>query len=649
MNAEKFLGIGAAYYPELWDEGEIDEDIARCKELGVNVLRLGEFAWKTIEPKEGEYDFSWLQKIVEKLYQNGISTILCTPTCTPPRWLFKKYEETKCMDSTGRRAEIYARCHPCKTSPVMREKNRRIVTELAKAFVGKKGVIGWQIDNELFPYGLGCYCPLCKSAFHGYLRKKYGDVKTLNSAWGMDRWSLTYDEFEEVIPPVGERWEHPSLRKAWWDFQCEQIIAYSDEQAEILHAYSSLPVGTDMMRTMELSYNEINKKLDVVQFNHYERADELDALGMWFDFMRCVLDKPYWVTETQVGWNGSYAADSGYRPKGACYANTMLPFMLGGEMNLYWLFRAHPAGHELGHGALFSSAGRAYRVSEEVKKASEDLKKCEKFLLRSSVRSKIALHFSATASLSLQYAPLLKDINYVENVQNSYLALKHFNVDVIDTQHGLEGYEILLSPFLCTADENGLKERVLSWVERGGTWIVGPMTDIMDGDLKKYVHAPYSFVEELAGVYVRYQKPMDNDVFQAKWKDGTPCKIGKTFDAFTPLEGTEVLASYEGEEFDGLAVVTSRKVGKGRVILLGSRLSTEDLRKLIDRAPILKASDNLTLSERSGAEEGIFVAELRGEKGYVRLDGEYVELITGKTLSGRVEVNEYQTLALQKK
>ena len=37
----KDIFIGAAYYPEMWDEAEVNKDIARCKELGINCLRVG--------------------------------------------------------------------------------------------------------------------------------------------------------------------------------------------------------------------------------------------------------------------------------------------------------------------------------------------------------------------------------------------------------------------------------------------------------------------------------------------------------------------------------------------------------------------------------------------------------------------------------
>ena len=98
--------VGAAYYPELWDLSEVDKDIERMHAAGVNVARIGEFAWSRMEPKEGEFDFSWLHEVVDKLYAAGIDSILCTPSCTPPRWLFKKYPETIIVDSNDRRAEI---------------------------------------------------------------------------------------------------------------------------------------------------------------------------------------------------------------------------------------------------------------------------------------------------------------------------------------------------------------------------------------------------------------------------------------------------------------------------------------------------------------------------------------------------------------
>ena len=127
----KEIHLGAAYYPELWSEEEFEKDIIRMKGMDVNCMRIGEFAWSKMEPKEGEFDFSFFEKVVDRLYENGIYTVMCTPSCTPPRWLFKKYPDTLQVNCDGVKDEVVARCHPCKSSQNMREKNRIIVREMA--------------------------------------------------------------------------------------------------------------------------------------------------------------------------------------------------------------------------------------------------------------------------------------------------------------------------------------------------------------------------------------------------------------------------------------------------------------------------------------------------------------------------------------
>lgn len=643
------INIGAAYYPKMWDGSELEKDIQRCKDLGINALRMGEFAWANMEPKEGEFSFDWLKKIIEKFYKNGIYTVICTPSATPPRWLLNKYPETRMVMHDLIRADVSSRCHTCKTSPVMREKNRIIVTKMAEQFAQMNGVIGWQIDNEIYPYNEGCFCDRCKAAFRSYLKDKYGSIENLNKKWGMARWSLTYDGFEDIQPPYPRQWKHPSLRKAWRDFQYNQVKTYVDEQAEILHKYGCKNVGTNMMQHNSMSFYKINEKLDVVQYNHYDTAERLPYTAFGYDFVRTVKDKPFWIMETQVGWNGSEFAASGYRPMGACYANTWLPVAKGAEMNLYWLFRTHPNGHELAHGALFSPAGRAYRVTEEVKKAIDDLTKCENFIANSKVCSKIALHYSSTALNDFESAPLIEGLNYRETlITKYYSAFRHYNIDVIDTPHSLDGYEVLISPFLATADENGFKERVIEWIKNGGTWIVGPMTDIMDENVSRYTNAPYLFVEELAGVYVKYQKPIDNDVFKAQWTNDGDCSVSVCYDAYECNEGTESLAHYVGCEFAPLSVITERKVGKGRVILVGSVISHGDLLRLVNLAPVAEASENVILTGRTGKENGIIAVETENKKGYIALDGEYTDLISGKLFSGKVELQPYEVLVLKK-
>ena len=214
--------------------------------------------------------------------------------------------------------------------------------------------------------------------------------------------------------------------------------------------------------------------------------------------------------------------------------------------------------------------------------------------------------------------------------------------------HALDGYKVVISPFLACVDENGLKERVLEWVRAGGTWIVGPMSDIMDGNVRKYTDAPFSFLEEAAGVGTLAQEPVANDTFTAKWADGTPCSVEMCYDAYECCPGTKSLAVYDRGELSGLSAVTERTVGKGKIVLVGSVLSAADLLRLVGLSPIAQASGNVSLVERSGKEKGIIAVETENAEGYVVLKGRYTDLLTGDLVSGRIVLKPYQTRVLKK-
>lgn len=648
MNStEKKIWLGAAYYPETWSDEIIDDDISKMKEIGVNVVRMGEFAWSTMEKEEGKFDFSLFKKVIRKMANAEIDVIMCTPSATPPKWLTDRYEETLMMNDNGVRKQFGGRCHPCKSSAKMREKNRIIVTEMARAFQNEKNIIGWQIDNEIYPYR-GCYCPTCKKGFGKWLKQKYKTVENLNAQWGTARWSLSYKDFDDVIPPREDTWNHPSLYIDWISYHSDVIVDYVKEQADILHEYFSVPIGTDMMPLMEQNYYKTNQCLDVVQFNHYETAQDLGRASFWCDFARPIKNRPFWSTETQLNWNGSECAEFGYRPKGNAYVNTWLPIAKGGEANLYWHWRQHYAGHELCHGAVLSTSGRFCFSAKEVKQASEDFAKCKDVLFANPVKSEIALHFSATAWLNLKHVPVAKGTDYLKYIADTYhQSLLHYNVDLIDTPHTLEGYKLLISPFLSCVDENGLKERVMRWVEDGGTWIVGPLSDIMTESAVKYQNAPYSFLEDFVGVYTAFQMPIANDVFKATWYDGAEAKISQTFDGFE-LRGAESLVNYTNDHPKGLSAVACKKVGKGKVIVLGTVLSGEDTLRLVEKecgfTPIAKASKNVELVERGNL---ILAIELQNQSGTVELQGKYRDILTGQISEGTTAVLPYSVAVFE--
>ena len=105
------LYLGAAWYPEHWPESRWAEDVRLMREAGLNVVRVAEFAWSTIEPREGEFELGWLERAVALVGDNGISVAMGTPTAAPPAWLTAAYPETLAVNEHGQVAQHGKRCH----------------------------------------------------------------------------------------------------------------------------------------------------------------------------------------------------------------------------------------------------------------------------------------------------------------------------------------------------------------------------------------------------------------------------------------------------------------------------------------------------------------------------------------------------------
>ena len=151
------LAHGGDYNPDQWlDYPEIfAQDIEAFKKAGINCVSLGIFSWSSYEPREGEYHFEWLQNVIDTLYENGIYTILATPSGARPAWLDKKYPECMRVDSYGIRNHHGDRHNHCMSSKIFREKLHNINTLLAERFAKHPAVIMWHISNEM---GGECFC-----------------------------------------------------------------------------------------------------------------------------------------------------------------------------------------------------------------------------------------------------------------------------------------------------------------------------------------------------------------------------------------------------------------------------------------------------------------------------------------------------------
>lgn len=660
--------LGAAYYPEAWPLEQIDNDIALMQQAGINLVRVAEFAWARIEPKAGVYDFDWLRQVVDKLGAAEIGVILGTPTCTPPAWLSKAHPEILFVREDGTTMGHGARAHTCPNNPTYREYSARIVTKMAEVFGQDDRVVGWQIDNEVSsPWQFrSCCCPVCQDTFQATMRQRFGTIEALNDAWGLVLWSQQYQDFHELPLPEKKLWHHPSLLVAWEEFVSDAYTEKVRVQAEIIHRLATQPVGTDMMAYPGIHFGRMHAFLDVVQFNHYHLQQNLWQAAFWFDLLRTL--KPaqrFWNVETMTSWDcgapegGSFA--NGYKDPGFCRVNSWMPIAQGGEANMYWHWRQHRAGQELMFGGVVSSCGRPLHVFEEVQEIAQGFEAARDLLTETEVvQPQIALvhsHLSAWMFDNQPIAPAFaKPWGYMLNLmEQAYhpLMQAHLPVDVILPEADLAPYKVLITPYFLALDEDGMRERLRAWIEAGGTWVAGPLTDIRTVHATKFTHAPYGSLEEWAGVYTRFELPTGTQEWNLAWADGHESTGGIWYDAIE-LRGAAALATYTDGPCAGLAAITRTQIGKGQIILLGTMPPAEEFARLVTAtaAPlgistVAQASDNLLIVPREGGgQRGLVIAEVENKAGVVTLDRPMRDLLTGNTYTAEITVPAYGVMVL---
>ena len=666
------LYLGAAFYPEIYgpDLPTLEQDILYMKKGGFNVMRMAEFSWSLLEPHDGVFDFEWLHRIVDTLGQNGVSTILCTPTATPPDWMTKKYPETLAVDDSGRRNQHGARRHCCSNSRVYRDYSARIVEKMAQEFAGDPNVIGWQLDNEIATFGRGCSCPECMRRFHMRLRQRFGTVENLNRAWNLNMWSQAYESFEDVPHPDARTWSNPSLVAEYSDFSSDSHAEFLRMQADILRQNGvTAPIGTDMMPFFYQDHPDTVSTLDVVQFNHYNHLGNLWKATFWMNYSQNLKPEvPFWNTETSTSYNGNVAAPSNRYPLGFCRINSLLPFAFGGEMNCYWLWRAHPSGHELMHGSVLSTQGRPVYNFGEIEEISDILGKAGE-LLRSTRagRSDFAMSVSCKAGRMFTASPTIERFDYGEALTESYH--KFFGSGMLpallEPSMPLDGVKVLYSPYLMTLEQGDFAERLENWIKGGGIWIAGPMTDIRNAELAKYPDSPFGIIERITGIYNDFGLPASAIPAGVEWSlpDAGNSATALWTDVFTLSGDMQPLGVYrsagEDSPLDSRAAAAFCPVGKGGVIVLGTDPDSQALTAIV-RYAFRKAglsdgvaSDgNIVVVERrdrqTGAFRGLVLAEVEHRCGDVQLDGKYRDLVSGETLEGSITLRPYDFRVLQK-
>lgn len=479
------LYLGSAYYPEHWPEERWSEDIRLMKEANLTVARLAEFAWSMMEPAEGDLQLDWLERAVNLLADNGISSVLGTPTAAPPAWLTSTYPDIFAIDERGRPLQHGNRCHYCPTSPSMIAASQRIVSAMAERFGPNKNVIGWQTDNE---FSRVCYCDRCCQSFQQFLAQRYSTLDELNQHWSTAYWSQTYTNWDQIPIPIGPH--NPGLMLEFKRFVTATNRQFQKYQVDILrpHLLPGVWITHNFMGWFDgFDHYDFSEDLDMASWDYYVGTGHHDYLshGAIHDLTRGFKSKNYWVMETQPGcvnWSGI----NNMLNQGEGRVMAWNGVAHGADGILYWQWRSALGGQEQYHGSLVDQSGQPRPFYEEVKQLGKEFAAVSKLIAGSVPKARVAMLNSYESRWSIQWQRHHRDFDYVQHFNHYYrpLAAKNIPVDILPADHiadekDISAYRLIIAPALLIVTEK-LADALKAFVSRGGILVLTIRTGMKD-------------------------------------------------------------------------------------------------------------------------------------------------------------------------
>ena len=612
LHTKKILH-GGDYNPEQWlSHPEIlEQDIAYFKKAHINEVSMGIFSWAMLEPVEGEYHFEWMEEIIEKLYQNDISVILATPSGARPKWLADKYPEVLRVDESRHRNLYGLRHNHCYTSPVYREKTRRMNMELAKRFGNHPAVIAWHISNE---YGGECHCELCQNEFRNWLKEKYQTIDNLNRAWATTFWSHIYNDFSQVESPSsrGESALH-GLNLDWKRFVTDRTVDFAKHEIQAIRdAGSFKPTTVNLMYDYQgLNYHKFADVVDIISWDNYpqwhKKQEYLTAMddGMQHDIMRSIQRKPFLLMESCPAAT-NWQPISKLKKPGMLKAASLQAVAHGSDSVLYFQLRQSQGSSEKFHGAVIDHyGGDDTRVFKEVTNLGSDLE-CLAEITGTETKAKVAVVFDWENRWALEDAqgPRNEGLFYKETVEKSYYAFRKqgLDVDVIDMEQDFSEYQILAAPMLYMF-KGDFSERVRQFVADGGQFILTYWSGIVDEtDLCYLGGTPHGLLDvlglrstEIDALYEDEYNlgiPVVNNEMglEQTWKCSKLCDLVKVSTA-------DVMAVYGQDFYEGMPTFTKNSYGKGNAYYICADFEQgfydEVYRKIAEKANIKGPLENI--------------------------------------------------------
>ncbi len=667
--------FGVDYYPEHWPEEEWEKDATLMKDMNINIVRVAEFAWSKLEPREGNYDFSWLDKVIDILYGHGIQCIIGTPTAALPMWMTEKYSQILLVNSDGYRYSPGSRRDYCPNNQEYREFARKIVTKLVDHYKDNPAVVAWQIDNEIGISPSRCYCEPCRKLFQDWLKTKYGSLENLNKSWGTVVWSQEYQEWSEItVPKKAVALHNPGLLLDFSRFSSDSFVQFLNIQVDIIKSVAPHQLVTHNViihEFAEVNNYMLGEKLDFVcwdNFPVYTDTENIHGIAFSHDFCRNIKDdRNHWQMEEQTGSVYGVGGDIPERKLTSYYWQSIAR---GADSLLVWRWKQGRIGCEWFFSGILNCDGSETRWTKEIKTFGKEFRQLTQDLSGTQIAAQVALLYSYETAWAFDQTKFQWHHGYVDlkGVYDQrlrdyfYKPLYHANipVDIISPTKDLSKYKLVVAPCLFVLGDE-VKENLCRYVKDGGKLILTFDSGVKDENNARHEIPLPGKLRELIGI-----KIIDSNT-RITSEDGCSIRIVSSdlpqrdfaiterAEVLIP-DKAEIIAVYTNGPKRESASITRNRYGKGEVIYMGTLPTIKFIDVLYEslfkryaiRKPPMDVPPSVEIMMRKKQRDKIyFLINHNQAEVEIDLKGKYAELLSGTYIEGKTKMNPYQTIVIR--
>lgn len=570
--------FGAAYYDEYMPQPRVEQDLALMKAAGMNVIRIAESTWSTWEPRDGEFDFTSLHRVLGAAEKAGMSVIVGTPTYAIPPWLARKYPDILAETHSGPN-RYGPRQNMDITHPAYRFHCELIIRRLMEQVQPYNCVIGFQLDNETKPYDT-CGSRV-QALFREHLQRKFGTVENLNKAWGLSYWSNSLGAWEDLPDPRGTI--NGSFAAEFEAFQRSLVTDFLAWQRSIVDEYRR--ADQFVTHNFDFAWEPFHcngLQPDADQFNmakhmtvagcdiYHPSAENFTGMEISFggDVARGLKKANYLVLETQA-----QGPVDNFPWPGQLRLAAFSHLASGANMIEYWHWHSiHNAIESHWKGVLSHdlTPGQTYREAASI---GADLQRIGSHLVNLRRESPVAILVSNRSQTAVKHDASFAGIDYNrEMFRLLYNALYRLNIpcDIVsDETRDFSAYRLVIAPCLYSAEES-LIQALKDYVNHGGNLLATYRSFFTDEHAAiRHEAQPYGMTEVFGMTYDQF--------FHGRTVPG----VDGWMELLRPA-AAQTLKAYDHPHFRQYAAVTLNDFGTGKAAYIGARFTPEVLEQVLE-------------------------------------------------------------------